>query len=57
MDGSDIASLVCLGLVEVGVLVLCIRTLARPPPPPPSPEPDETRSRQNTVVYLELDTV
>lgn len=44
MDGSSIASLVCLALVEVGMLILCIRTLARPPP-------------AARVVYLELEEV
>ena len=56
MDGSDVASLVCLGLVEVGMLYLCIRRLSRPPPEPlPVVESEESRSRRSTLVYLELE--
>jgi hypothetical protein len=56
MDGSEIASLVCLGVLEVGMLYLCIRKLSRPQPAPlPDVDPEESRSRQSTVVYLELD--
>jgi len=56
MDGSEIASLVCLGLLEVGMVYLCIRKLSRPPPAPhPTVECEESRSRRSTLVYLELE--